>query len=223
MVGGAGRREWVAVRARCLMDGEWLDGGTIVFLDKLVPGSNVINAKLRIGDAAAVAPSACRLGFDYVVMGVRDRVSLGKRCWNGTAITDAPCATIDRGGRRAVEIREVEIESSNSRMRTYTNEPRYLVIAVDGLVRGSVRGWQVEVTTMCTLADASVRTDHSQLYLRSDGEFTNARLFPFMRAKLAADPSSCKQTFELVDSYALVREPISTRCWKQTMRTAGPC
>jgi hypothetical protein len=224
-----GRREMVSIKARCLVGNEWLDSAGHVSLGKLGGGTSAVSTKLTIRGVndLIVTPTVCHLAFDHNT-GVRPykRTTLAHKCWDGTSVLDKPCAPVARGDAAPLALDDVKIASSLQRWRTTTaGTPQYLDVTIAGRVRASMRDWMVELASDCKMPDGTTQSDRGtiSLYTAEVGEPFTKQTTAFFRSKLPVDPASCTMTFELVDRQRLVREPLSTQCWRAGTVDRGSC
>jgi hypothetical protein len=224
----AAKRDLLSIRARCFAGGKWHDGrGGSIALDKLGAGTTAVTTTLafELQPSPAVTPAACNIGVEYYGQERRDRSLLAHVCWDGKGIVDKPCDPIQRDAA-LVQLSGIEVASSLDRMRTYSSgTPFSLDITVRGAMQSDERGWSLEVGADCKRPDGSTQKDQRKLTLSSlqAGVAFMKTTGVFVHAKLPVTPEACTVTLDVVDSRALVREPVDVRCWRDGTLADGAC
>jgi hypothetical protein len=223
-------KEWVTAKATCKLDGEWYSGTGSVRLTKTPAGTSVAPVRISLGrqHAFTAPPTECQLGFEFssYVQRPSKREWIAKMCWDGTTVTDKPCAASAKT-TDGVSVSAVRVQTSAERYRSRTlGGPVDLKVYLDAEIKRPLADWRIEVAADCTLPDGSKHQASDHVYttdVHAGRPFTSSAWLFWRGQQMLDVPKSCTVAVELADRQGLVREPVSSWCWRDGAVASGAC
>jgi len=225
------QKEFVGVKARCELEGEEYTGTGSLYLRNTPAGTSVVATRVSIGTRHAFTqlPTRCHLGFEYTsfVQRPTTRAWLGKMCWDGGVVSDAPCAPSQKRRDAGVTVSAVRVATSAQRYQTrQLGAPVDLEVSLDAELAKPLDEFQLEVAADCTLPDGTKQhaTANVTTYGVHAGRPFTSRAWLFRGAQQMLDvPESCTVAVEIADRTQLVREPVAAWCWRAGDVATGAC